>query len=277
MSESDRDDGPSRRKVLECMTWVGTGVLWTVSGGVPHSLGIMGEAAAAEAKGLTFLQISDSHVGFDKPANPNALGTLEEAIAKVNAQPQKPAFMIHTGDISHLSLELAIRRCRSHHFAGAPRRPLRSRRARFSRRRPQALSATLWPRHQRRRLVLVRRQRRALRRPGQRLRSQRRRHGRSRRRAARMARGRSEGPLRVDSDRSVCPHPAVDDLSGLGLGHRRFGSSAVLSEALRLGDRAQRPYPPGHAKGGRQCHVPHRALDGVSATGAGASSLARVR
>jgi len=105
MSKSDRDDGVDRRKVLECMTWVGTGVLWTVAGGVPHSLGIMGEAKAAEAKGLTFLQISDSHVGFDKPANPNALGTLEEAIAKVNAQPQKPAFMIHTGDISHLSLE----------------------------------------------------------------------------------------------------------------------------------------------------------------------------
>jgi len=105
MSDSDRDDGVSRRKVLECMTWVGTGVLWTVSGGVPHSLGIMGEAAAAEARGLAFLQISDSHVGFDKPANPNALGTLEEAIAKVNALPKKPAFMIHTGDISHLSLE----------------------------------------------------------------------------------------------------------------------------------------------------------------------------
>ncbi|MGB7034543.1 MAG: metallophosphoesterase [Xanthobacteraceae bacterium] len=105
MSESTRDGGVNRRKVLECMTWVGTGVLWTVSGGVPHSLGIMSEAAAAEAKGLTFLQISDSHVGFDKPANPNALGTLEEAIAKVNGQPQKPAFMIHTGDISHLSLE----------------------------------------------------------------------------------------------------------------------------------------------------------------------------
>ena len=103
MSEFDRNDGVNRRKVLECMTWVGTGVLWTISGGVPRSLGIMGEAAAAEAKGLTFLQISDSHVGFDKPANPNALGTLEEAIGKVNALPQKPAFMIHTGDISHLS------------------------------------------------------------------------------------------------------------------------------------------------------------------------------
>ena len=105
MSNRDRDDGISRRRVLECMTWTGTGVLWTVSGGVPHSLGIMGEAAAAAAPGLTFLQISDSHVGFDKPANPDALGTLAEAIAKVNALPTKPAFMIHTGDISHLSLE----------------------------------------------------------------------------------------------------------------------------------------------------------------------------
>jgi 3',5'-cyclic AMP phosphodiesterase CpdA len=105
MSNSDRDDGLNRRKVLECMTWVGTGVLWTVSGGVPHSLGLMGEAMAQEAGGFSFLQISDSHVGFDKPANPNALGTLEEAIAKVSALPKKPAFMIHTGDISHLSLQ----------------------------------------------------------------------------------------------------------------------------------------------------------------------------
>src|SRR6201996_3297573 len=105
MRKANDDEGFNRRKVLECMTWVGTGVLWTVAGGVPHSLGIMGEAEAAETKGLTFLQISDSHVGFHLPPNSNALGTLEEAIAKVNAQPQKPAFMIHTGDISHLSLE----------------------------------------------------------------------------------------------------------------------------------------------------------------------------
>jgi 3',5'-cyclic AMP phosphodiesterase CpdA len=54
---------------------------------------------------LRSCKISDSHVGFDKPANPNILGTLEEAIAKVNALPQKPAFMVHTGDISHLSKE----------------------------------------------------------------------------------------------------------------------------------------------------------------------------
>ena len=105
MNESDRDDGVSRRRVLECMTWAGTGVLWTMTGGVPHSLGIIGEAAAQEARGLTFLQISDSHIGFDfKTPYPNSVGTLKEAIAKVNALPAKPAFMIHTGDISHLSL-----------------------------------------------------------------------------------------------------------------------------------------------------------------------------
>src|ERR1700756_3347636 len=103
MPEFDREEGLSRRKVLECMTWVGTGVLWTVAGGVPQSIGLLGEAKAQGAKGLTFLQISDSHVGFDKPANPNALGTLEECINKVKALPVKPSFMIHTGDISHLS------------------------------------------------------------------------------------------------------------------------------------------------------------------------------
>jgi 3',5'-cyclic AMP phosphodiesterase CpdA len=85
------------------MTWAGAGVLWTIGGGVPRSLGIIGEAQAQAAGGLTFLQISDSHIGFDKPANPNAAGTLEEAIAKVKALPTKPKFMIHTGDITHLS------------------------------------------------------------------------------------------------------------------------------------------------------------------------------
>jgi 3',5'-cyclic AMP phosphodiesterase CpdA len=95
--------GIDRRKVLECMTWAGTGVLWTIAGGVPRSLGLAGEAMAAEAAGLTFLQISDSHIGFDKPANPNAIGTLEESIGKIKMLPVKPAFMIHTGDITHLS------------------------------------------------------------------------------------------------------------------------------------------------------------------------------
>jgi 3',5'-cyclic AMP phosphodiesterase CpdA len=85
------------------MTWAGTGVLWTIAGGVPRSMGLIGEARAADAAGLTFLQISDSHIGFDKAANPYALRTLEEAIGKIGSMPTKPSFMIHTGDISHLS------------------------------------------------------------------------------------------------------------------------------------------------------------------------------
>jgi 3',5'-cyclic-AMP phosphodiesterase len=102
--EKDAKNGVDRRGALECMIWAGTGVLWTISGGVPKSslLGIS-QAQAQAKSGFTFLQISDSHIGFKQPANPNALGTLEEAIAKAAALPQKPAFMIHTGDITHLS------------------------------------------------------------------------------------------------------------------------------------------------------------------------------
>jgi 3',5'-cyclic AMP phosphodiesterase CpdA len=107
MSEHETEEQRqlSRRSALECMIWAGTGVLWTLSGGVPKSLGLLGDAEAAEAgtTAFTFLQISDSHVGFSKPANPDALGTLKEAIAKVGTLGTAPAFMIHTGDITHLS------------------------------------------------------------------------------------------------------------------------------------------------------------------------------
>jgi 3',5'-cyclic AMP phosphodiesterase CpdA len=97
------DDGLSRRGALKCMLWAGTGILWTLSGGVPKSLGLLGDALAAVPTGFSFLQISDSHIGFSKPANPDALGTLREAIGKVQAVKSRPAFMIHTGDITHLS------------------------------------------------------------------------------------------------------------------------------------------------------------------------------
>lgn len=99
------DAPPSRRKLLDCMgAWAGAAVLWSVTAGVPHSLGLVGEASAAEMDGsLTFLQISDSHIGFKKPANPDVKGTLEEAIRRISTMPTKPAFMIHTGDITHLS------------------------------------------------------------------------------------------------------------------------------------------------------------------------------
>ena len=95
----ERDNGLDRRQTLKCMLWAGTGVIWTVAGGVPASR-LIGAAKAAEG-GFSFVQISDCHIGFSKPANPDARATLNAAIDKIVAMPDKPAFMIHTGDISH--------------------------------------------------------------------------------------------------------------------------------------------------------------------------------
>jgi 3',5'-cyclic AMP phosphodiesterase CpdA len=101
----DEKTGITRRHALECMVWAGTGVLWTISGGIPKSLNLLDEAQAAEAvaSSFTFLQISDSHIGFDKEKDITAIDTLNEAVAKIKALPTRPDFMIHTGDISHLS------------------------------------------------------------------------------------------------------------------------------------------------------------------------------
>jgi 3',5'-cyclic-AMP phosphodiesterase len=101
---SPNANGIDRRGALECMIWAGTGMLWSLAGGVPLSLGLSdARAASVAASPFTFLQISDSHIGFDKPANPDATGTLKEAITKISALPKKPSFIIHTGDITHLS------------------------------------------------------------------------------------------------------------------------------------------------------------------------------
>jgi len=110
MFSSDDDDtltregGVARRGLLKCMAWAGTGVVWTMAGGVASSA-LLGQAQAATRKtaGLTFVQISDTHIGFDKAANPDTMATLGAAIDHIRAMPTKPAFLLHTGDISHLS------------------------------------------------------------------------------------------------------------------------------------------------------------------------------
>jgi 3',5'-cyclic AMP phosphodiesterase CpdA len=103
MSEHD-EGGHGRRGFLKCMAWAGTGALWTVSGGLASSISLESALAGpVRPKGFTFLQLSDSHVGFAKPANPDARATYREAVAKVVAMPVKPDFIIHTGDISQLS------------------------------------------------------------------------------------------------------------------------------------------------------------------------------
>ncbi|HEY4214330.1 MAG TPA: metallophosphoesterase [Steroidobacteraceae bacterium] len=102
MSDSDFTK-INRRGVLQCMAWAGAGLLWTARGGTPVSMGIESAHGATAEGGLTFVQVSDSHIGFDKAANPDARASFREAIAKIRALPSKPAFIVHTGDITQLS------------------------------------------------------------------------------------------------------------------------------------------------------------------------------
>src|SRR6266516_6948376 len=90
------------------MAWVGTGAAWTMSSGVLKGipLGQAGPAALSKGAGtggLRFVQISDSHIGFDKPANTDVTATLRAAIAKIKEEPEQPSFVLHTGDLTHLS------------------------------------------------------------------------------------------------------------------------------------------------------------------------------
>jgi 3',5'-cyclic AMP phosphodiesterase CpdA len=99
-------DGVDRRGFLKCMAWAGTGALCVMQGGVLKSYALSalpqldGKGSAGE---LSFVQISDSHMGFTKPANPDVAATLQVAVDKINALATPPEFLLHTGDISHLS------------------------------------------------------------------------------------------------------------------------------------------------------------------------------
>jgi 3',5'-cyclic-AMP phosphodiesterase len=93
--------GPSRRNLLKCMMAGSAGVLWSVAGGVPVPFRLGGEALAATPGDFTFMQISDTHIGFKAAANPDPAGTLKDALAKVGAV--RPSMLLHTGDVSHLT------------------------------------------------------------------------------------------------------------------------------------------------------------------------------
>jgi 3',5'-cyclic-AMP phosphodiesterase len=99
-------DGIDRRGFLKCMAWAGTGTFCVIKGGVLNSYAFsrIGELDPADMKGeLSFAQISDSHMGFNKPANMDVVGTLKTAVDRINALKVQPEFLLHTGDVSHLS------------------------------------------------------------------------------------------------------------------------------------------------------------------------------
>ena len=117
-------DGIDRRGFLKCMAWAGTGVVWCLSSGVltSRALGPIPDVAppAAPPGTLHFVQISDSHIGFRKPANQDVSATFRETIARINAQPVTPEFILHTGDLTHLAeagefdeLEQILKDCRT--------------------------------------------------------------------------------------------------------------------------------------------------------------------
>jgi len=113
ISFDQNDDGIDRAGFLKCMAWAGTGLFCLMSGGILKTYGmseIIDRTTGKIRQGLnlpkgdfTFAQISDSHIGFNKPANPDVLGTLQAAIGKINAMPVQPSFVLHTGDLSHLA------------------------------------------------------------------------------------------------------------------------------------------------------------------------------
>jgi 3',5'-cyclic-AMP phosphodiesterase len=99
--------GHGRRDVLKCMAWAGSGVIWSLAGGIPTATLLSPPALSASnrsaVKGFSFVQISDTHIGFAKEANKDVAGTLTETIQQVNATAPDAAFVIHTGDVTHLS------------------------------------------------------------------------------------------------------------------------------------------------------------------------------
>ncbi|MGC1365291.1 MAG: metallophosphoesterase [Candidatus Acidiferrum sp.] len=99
-------DGIDRRGFLKCMAWAGTGAFCVMQGGVlkSYSMSRLAKMNPRDMKGeLSFVQISDSHMGFSKAANPDVAATLQAAVDKINALSTTPEFLLHTGDISHLS------------------------------------------------------------------------------------------------------------------------------------------------------------------------------
>lgn len=101
--QSNSHDGIDRRGFLRCMAWAGTGLVWSFAGGVPVSH-VFGQAPRhAKPQDFCFVQISDSHLGFNKAANADVIATLQAALAKIDSMVKTPDFIIHTGDLTHSS------------------------------------------------------------------------------------------------------------------------------------------------------------------------------
>ena len=100
MTMDNAGRGATRRKVLQCMAWGSAGIIWTVAGGVPRARALdqAGPEMLAEAGAFSFVQISDTHIGFNKEANPDVSGTLTQSIDMVNALREQKLLTVGAGD-----------------------------------------------------------------------------------------------------------------------------------------------------------------------------------
>ncbi len=261
---------PSRRGALKCLAFGGVGTVFVLAGGIltPVELALAADAkSSATSMGVPlFLQISDSHIGFNKEANPDVAGTLKQTIDYVNAMPVKPALTIHTGDITHLSkpaeFDLAAQLMSGlnitelhtvpgeHDVTDGPGTEYFSRFGKASDNKgyysfdhngvhfvalvnvmhfkPNGLGSLGDDQ-----LAWL------------------------------------ENDLKSRSSSTpivVFAHMPMWTIYELGMGHGRRRSGDELSEAFWLGDRTERPYSSDRVEGRRQYHVPYRSLDRLSAT-----------
>jgi len=97
------NDGIDRRGFLKCMAWAGAGMVWAMKGGVLTARAFAADAATVGGEDFSFVQVSDSHIGFNKGVYSDVVGTFQSAVSRINALPTRPSLVLHTGDLTHLS------------------------------------------------------------------------------------------------------------------------------------------------------------------------------
>ena len=270
ITHNHNNDGVDRRGFLNCMAWAGSGVLWTMAGGTLTSAAF-GQKKMKEEKGeLHFVQISDSHMGFNKPANADVTATLRATIDKINGLPQQPDFIIHTGDLSHTSkpaefdtLDQVLKGAKPKQVFFVPGEhdtSVDDGQSYLERYGKQAKGRG-WYSFNHKDVHFV---------------------GLSN--VAALEGLGKLGPeqiqwLEADLKNQSASRPVVvfaqiplwSVLPGLGLGNRRQRPGTWISQTVWIGHGAQWAYPPGDAKGRGQRHVPHGHVNCLSATRSGHS------
>ena len=271
------NDGIDRRGFLKCMAWAGTGLVWTMSGGIPVSRAFAKSMDRHAHKGdFSFVQISDSHMGFNKPANPDVVATLQAAVDKINGLAQPPEFLLHTGDISHLSKQeqfdnvdqiLKSASAKDVFFVPGEHDVLDDNGKSYLERYGKSSQGAGWYSFDKKGVHFI---------------------GLVNVMNLKAGGLGSLGGEQLEwmekdvkhseaqhADRGIRTHPVVVGVSGLGLGHAGQRAGAGLSEEVRIRDGAERSHPPDHAKGRRKRDVSYRDVNGLSPTAAGQGGFSR--